>query len=413
MHRINSKVIGGTTATPMRIPDKFEVKDNKMSTWHDDKVSPETYPSSLAMIEGVQKIHSNMLDVELADGGKIDKAIKESGGGGSTQADYNQNDSTQPDYIKNRPFYTELISVEADLSKDESGTWFEVPVDADAASKLLDFTEGLKSITIEVLHNGEVYRKEGLIDKEGYFFEDDFSEGLGIDYDGDSLFFANLDGSTLYGEAFAEFIDGVSVKIYREEAKKLDKKFLPPNDVPYIYSEDGRVRLHDLDTGVYVLHGRFELGGQNEGCWFGDPVIAHAPTLCQLINDKDEENIRLSWVNVTVDEGLVGRYVEFWGTEISTDEYMALWDLVAGVDQAVGMAEEAIGAANDANEFCAEVMDVANEAYWMAEEAFLKLEENASEIPFFEGITVQDEAYEKFYKITVDSNGNVKAIPID
>lgn len=28
------------------------------------------------------------------------------GGGGQVQSDWNQNDSTQPDYVKNRPFYT-------------------------------------------------------------------------------------------------------------------------------------------------------------------------------------------------------------------------------------------------------------------------------------------------------------------
>ena len=28
------------------------------------------------------------------------------GGGGGVQPDWNQNDDTQPDYVKNRPFYT-------------------------------------------------------------------------------------------------------------------------------------------------------------------------------------------------------------------------------------------------------------------------------------------------------------------
>lgn len=32
-----------------------------------------------------------------------------SGGGGQVQPDWNQNDSTQPDYVKNRPFYTETV----------------------------------------------------------------------------------------------------------------------------------------------------------------------------------------------------------------------------------------------------------------------------------------------------------------
>lgn len=94
MLRINGKVIGSPIVTPMPIPDwlqedekkadyiknkpkNVENKDNKMDFWDDDKVSPIYYPSSLAMVEGVQKIHSNMLDVELAEGGKINKTINE------------------------------------------------------------------------------------------------------------------------------------------------------------------------------------------------------------------------------------------------------------------------------------------------------------------------------------------------
>lgn len=40
------------------------------------------------------------------------KAIDGSGSGAGVQPDYNQNDSTQPDYIKNRPFYAEMTSTE-------------------------------------------------------------------------------------------------------------------------------------------------------------------------------------------------------------------------------------------------------------------------------------------------------------
>ena len=42
----------------------------------------------------------------------VDKSgvIKENiGGGSSVQSDWNQNDSTQPDYVKNRPFYTGTV----------------------------------------------------------------------------------------------------------------------------------------------------------------------------------------------------------------------------------------------------------------------------------------------------------------
>lgn len=38
----------------------------------------------------------------------IETGIVNASSGGSNQADWNQNDSTQPDYIKNRPFYSSL-----------------------------------------------------------------------------------------------------------------------------------------------------------------------------------------------------------------------------------------------------------------------------------------------------------------
>ena len=37
---------------------------------------------------------------------RMEKFLKDFGGGGGAQSDWNQNDSTQPDYVKNRPFYT-------------------------------------------------------------------------------------------------------------------------------------------------------------------------------------------------------------------------------------------------------------------------------------------------------------------
>ena len=73
MRRINGKVIGNPTVTPMAVPDwnqtdpkksdyiknkpkNVETKDNKMAFWNDNNVSTETYPSSMAVIEFVTKV---------------------------------------------------------------------------------------------------------------------------------------------------------------------------------------------------------------------------------------------------------------------------------------------------------------------------------------------------------------------
>lgn len=58
--------------------------------------------------------------------GKEYKAIDGSGSGGGVQSDYNQNDSTAPDYIKNRPFYEENSLTEVADFKVISGNLKEV-----------------------------------------------------------------------------------------------------------------------------------------------------------------------------------------------------------------------------------------------------------------------------------------------
>ena len=65
-----------------------------------DTVTPET------LAEGVT--------AHNAEGNPIVGTMTAEGGGSAVQSDYTQNDSTQPDYIKNRPFYKEGYSYEWD-----------------------------------------------------------------------------------------------------------------------------------------------------------------------------------------------------------------------------------------------------------------------------------------------------------
>ena len=53
---------------------------------------------------------------------KLDELVEESGGG--VQPDWNQNDDTQPDYVKNRPFYTG-DPVETVLVEESTTTFIE------------------------------------------------------------------------------------------------------------------------------------------------------------------------------------------------------------------------------------------------------------------------------------------------
>ena len=66
-------------------------------------------PSDGISIVGIE-IKNGHLICLMSDGSEIDAGVLPSGGsggsGGGAQPDWNQNDNTQPDYVKNRPFYT-------------------------------------------------------------------------------------------------------------------------------------------------------------------------------------------------------------------------------------------------------------------------------------------------------------------
>lgn len=76
----------------------------------------------------------------------------ESGGGG-VQSDYNQNDSTAPDYIKNRPFYEEMIE-EILLEQTFSTTTVNEMNLWDTQDKIIQLTEG---DTVKVVFKGIEY----------------------------------------------------------------------------------------------------------------------------------------------------------------------------------------------------------------------------------------------------------------
>lgn len=72
----------------------------------------------------------------------ISDPVISSGGGSSVQPDYEQNDSEQPDYIKNRPFYEETVTGEVVIEYDGDSTGkVVVPMGEDAQMvKVSDLT---------------------------------------------------------------------------------------------------------------------------------------------------------------------------------------------------------------------------------------------------------------------------------
>lgn len=66
-------------------------------------------PTDQMTLQTIQSQIGDLADLTTEAKDNLVAAINEaakSGGGGSVQSDWNQNDTTQPDYVKNRPFYT-------------------------------------------------------------------------------------------------------------------------------------------------------------------------------------------------------------------------------------------------------------------------------------------------------------------
>lgn len=109
--------------------------------------------------------------VAVAEGTSIDdlpglvRSIPQ-GGGSAVQSDYAQNDSTQPDYIKNRPFYKEGYSYEwdgtaPDESKKVSGSdsryyYYKISDNIMAASDLVGATVVTNSGITRTISEGDI-----------------------------------------------------------------------------------------------------------------------------------------------------------------------------------------------------------------------------------------------------------------
>ena len=312
--------------------------------------------------------YSALWNDDLLDRGRIaeaiDKAIKESGGGGSSdQSDYNQNDPTKADYIKNRPFCVEKVVIEIPLSgSTPEEDYVEFPC-AELAS-LEGSYENPLPIEVEIDDNGSIYK--------GKFY---FLEGYTCDANnndawldsGRSFSFAGMDNECIFIFGTNEPLEGVTVRISYDNIKTIDKKALPPNDVPYIYSEEslfGCVCLPDLASGVYVLHGCFDI---TRGDMYTITYFEEKPILCHVWNV--DGNIKLFWFDAT-ENGFIGRYMNIYEGEIVNDEFFEWEGIMAMLDDAYTLASEAQTWAEDANAFAADATGTAEEAYCLAEAAY-------------------------------------------
>ncbi len=292
----------------------------------------------------------------------------------NSHVDYNQNDPTQPDYMKNRPFYAQQqIVAQANLSEltlEETGEYFIPNTD-------ISFLQDGDVLHIEVNDNGTVYKTEGTIE----FYNDipafvdvhisvrDYTWLVG--FDDDKRVFV-----------VADVVDGVSLKIYKESVKKLDEKFLPECTVPYIYNEYG-VQIETLPSGAYVLHGWLitHLG-----------TLIHnfdSPTLCQIYKHTDYMS-QLVWTSVSGLEDYSVNLMTIMNGEIADTQKVNLYGGIPEVTNVMGTYDYT--AYNDMIPTVGTIKDYI--AYLPQPQITLASEDG------------------KYYVITVGTDGNLKATPM-
>lgn len=157
-----------------------------------------------------------------------DITLPSGGGGNNIQSDWNQNDDTQPDYVKNRPFYTG-DPVETVLVEESTPEFFEHN-DAYAAEFPSTF-EATVGETYKVFWDGTTYECSCVVvDEVSFLFIGNLSiADLGSDT-GEPFVMAvsNGEGMLIFTR---DTSDSHTISISRlvREAVKLDEKYLPEN----------------------------------------------------------------------------------------------------------------------------------------------------------------------------------------
>lgn len=182
--------------------------------------------------------------------------------GESIQVDYNQNDETAPDYIKNRPFYTEVIK-EGDVTPieltilesggDDSGGYFVAEYKGEITLESL--------LTIEL--DGKVYKNLESVytDQESIFWGNPYYIDETLIDNGIPFVFVNYLVSTDSGadgiitcEIYSPNPDFSTFKIYAVQGsiqiKKLDAKYLPDGlaTESYVNEKIGEIEIPPIPT---------------------------------------------------------------------------------------------------------------------------------------------------------------------
>ena len=188
-------------------------------------------------------------------GTRVTELEQHGGGGGGVQPDWNQNDSTAADYVKNRPFYTgnpveNVLVEETTVSFADKGSIY-----------LAQFTSTFMPTvgeTYKVYWDGTAYECV-CTDIDGMLFLGNLSlRNVGPDTGEPFLAIYNSKGCTI-GTIDTSPSHAISISRLASEISKIDKKYLP-----FPFKPDGISYL------TFSSRNRFSLGIEgNEKKWDG------------------------------------------------------------------------------------------------------------------------------------------------
>lgn len=177
-----------------------------------------------------------------------------SGSAAPVQADYEQTDSTAVDYIKNKPFYEEIVPYKTELSGDNWTVESDMSVSMIAFVALTpcDITDGDR---IKIEADDRIYESTVAYNEDlGGFLGGDIEKMLTGDYDNFNFAWVYYqEQKTIMGYIKGDMIPEYgSCTVYKQQIKTIDKKFLPANYVETINGklpdENGEVAFTYAET---------------------------------------------------------------------------------------------------------------------------------------------------------------------
>ena len=187
----------------------------------------------------------------LGDGLTVDPVTRTVSGGGSggssVQSDWNQNDSTAADYIKNRPFYEDSL-LRVSFTDQQHGItfdWYKVSDDVPSIDNVQVNTtvklwvtnpsDGIPASTeTEIFlsfENGYVVQNSTVIVALTDGFHLDIGDGLTIVFPKKGTYFLAVGATWITGIAASDAIEPeISWDMNTGTVKQLDEKFIPDMD---------------------------------------------------------------------------------------------------------------------------------------------------------------------------------------